>query len=160
MGVAPGCQGRFVPEVFVADVEPAEKAAFAIDHHYLAVVAKIQLEAVEQSAAGGEGMDLDAAGAHFLAEMARQGVAADAVIEHENLHAGGRALQQQVLQTLAEAVVADDEELQQYYFARAGQGTEDRGEGRFAIDQQLHLIVRQAGHQAQPRQGTQLLVDR
>ncbi|MNH16854.1 hypothetical protein D3C79_765040 [compost metagenome] len=68
---------------------PAEKTLHAIDHDDLAVVAEVDLEAVEPAAAGSEGADVHAAVTQLLAVGGRQGVAADAVIEHVDLHAFG-----------------------------------------------------------------------
>jgi hypothetical protein len=61
MGIAPWRQRRLLAHVFIADVVPADKAEHTVDHDDLAVVAEIDLEAVEPAAAGGEGLDLDAA---------------------------------------------------------------------------------------------------
>ncbi|MCY1451942.1 hypothetical protein D9M71_688330 [compost metagenome] len=61
MGIAPRCQGWFLAHVFVAYVVATDKAKNAVDDHDLAVVAKVDLEAIEPAAAGGEGFDLDAA---------------------------------------------------------------------------------------------------
>ncbi|MNH40738.1 hypothetical protein D3C79_1021000 [compost metagenome] len=43
----------------------------------------------------------------------------------------------------------DDEELHQHHVAGFVDGGEDGIERGFAIDQQLHLVIRQAGHAPQ-----------
>ncbi|MNJ58404.1 hypothetical protein D3C77_540370 [compost metagenome] len=75
-------------------------------------------------------------------------MAADPVIQHINLHPFGGLLQQQSLQGASELVVMDDEELHQHGVTRSLNGGEDGVEGRLAVDQQTHLVVRQAGHPA------------
>ena len=95
MGIAPRCQRRFFAHVFVADVVPADEAQNAVDDHDLAVVAEVDLEAVEPAAAGGEGFDLDAGIAQRLHVAVGQGVAADAVVQQVNRHAFGGFFQQQ-----------------------------------------------------------------
>lgn len=59
------------------------------------------------------------------------------------------------MQTLAEAVVVDDEELDQHCFLRVADGFENRFEGGRAVDQQAHFIVRQARHAPQFRHRSQ-----
>lgn len=87
-------------------------------------------------------------------------MAADAVVQHMHLHPGGCALQQDVVQAPAEAVIADDEELQQDHLLGAGQGFEEGGEGGLAIDQQLCAVTGQAGQMRQPGQGAQAILGR
>lgn len=65
-------------------------------------------------------MHLHAALAQPLDIAVRQRVAADGVIEEEHLDAVGRTFQQQLLEALAEGVVADDEELHQDHLAGGG----------------------------------------
>ena len=58
MGIAPRSQRRFFAQVFVTDVVPTNKAGDAIHHYDLAVVAEVDLEAIEPAATGGERLDL------------------------------------------------------------------------------------------------------
>lgn len=74
---------------------PADKPGDAIHHHDLAVVAEVDLEAIEPAAAGGERLDLHPGVAQRLCIVRGQGVAADAVVEHVDGDAlGGFFLQQ------------------------------------------------------------------
>ncbi|MOA69300.1 hypothetical protein D3C78_1974120 [compost metagenome] len=59
---------------------PADKTKNAVHHHDLAMVAKVDLKAIEPAAASGEGLDLDTTIAQCLYVFAGQGVAADAVV--------------------------------------------------------------------------------
>src|SRR5476649_121448 len=61
MGVAPGRQRWFDPQVLVADVMPANKTHQAVDHYHFAMVAEIHLEAVQPATAGGERTDMHTA---------------------------------------------------------------------------------------------------
>ena len=73
-------------------------------------------------------------------------MAADAVVEQVHRDALGGFFPEQGLQAPAEAVVVDDEKLDQHRFAGLADGLENRREGRLAIDEQAHLVVRQAWH--------------
>ena len=137
---------------------PADETALAIHHHDLAVVAEIHLEAVEHAAAGAEAMHLHAALAQPLDIAVRQRVAADGVIEEEHLDAVGRTFQQQLLEALAEGVVADDEELHQDHLAGGGNRLEHRLEAGLAVDQQAHPVVRQGRRAGHPHQRLEPLV--
>jgi len=119
------------------------------------VVAEVDLEAVEPATAGGKGFDFDAGIAQWLHVTVRQGMAADAVVQQINRHAFGGFLQQQGLQALPEAIVVDDEKLNQYRFLRVADGFKYGVEGGLAIDQQTHFVVRQARHPSQFRHGPQ-----
>lgn len=152
-----GASGGFA-EVLDADVVPADETALAIHHHDLAVVAEIHLEAVEHAAAGAEAMHLHAALAQPLDIAVRQRVAADGVIEEEHLDAVGRTFQQQLLEALAEGVVADDEELHQDHLAGGGNRLEHRLEAGLAVDQQAHPVVRQGRRAGHPHQRLEPLV--
>ena len=67
-------------KIFVPYVMPTDEAEQAIDHDDLAVVAEVDLKAVEPSAAGGEGMDLHTTITQRLAVTCRQRMAADTVV--------------------------------------------------------------------------------
>ncbi|MNS92000.1 hypothetical protein D3C72_1261140 [compost metagenome] len=73
-------------------------------------------------------------------------MAADSVIQQIDRYAFGGFLQQQSLQALAEAVVVDDEKLDQHGLFRLADGIENGLERRLAVDQQPHLVIGQAGH--------------
>jgi len=90
---------------------PANEAVHTIDHHDLAVIAEVDLEAVEPAAARGEGADLHAAFAQGLAVACGQGVAADTIVEHIDFHAFSGLLQQQRLELPPEVIVMNDEEV-------------------------------------------------
>src|SRR5207253_3600237 len=125
-----------------------------IDHDNFAVIAKVDLEAIEPAAACGKGFDLYAGLAHWLNVAVRQGVAADTVVEHVNGYAFGSFLHQQGLQAATEVVVVDDKKLDQYSLAGVTDGIENRRKSGFAIDQQAHLVIGKAGHVSQFRHGT------
>lgn len=76
-------------EVFVTYVVPTNETQQAVHYHDLAMVAEVHLEAVEPSAASGEGMNLYTTVAQLLAVSGWQGMAANAVIQHEHLHSFG-----------------------------------------------------------------------
>ena len=61
MRVAPRCKRRLFAHVFVADVVAAHVSALAVHHHELAVVAEIELEAVDEPGMGGERLGVYAA---------------------------------------------------------------------------------------------------
>ncbi|MNV16272.1 hypothetical protein D3C71_1070270 [compost metagenome] len=99
------------------------------------MIAEVDLETVEPAAAGREGFDLDATIAQRLHITVGQGMAADAVVKQIDRHAFSGFFQQQVLQPLAEAIVVNDEELDQDRFFGLADGIKNRIEGRPAIDQ-------------------------
>ncbi|MNZ95050.1 hypothetical protein D3C78_1141800 [compost metagenome] len=122
------------------------------------MIAEVHLEAVEHAVAGAEGMHLHAALAQAIDVAGRQAMAADGVIQEEHLDPGRHALQEDLRQTLAEAVVADDEELQEDHLLRGSERVEDRREAGLAIHQQAHMVVRQGRHARQPDHGLEFLV--
>ncbi|MNP37926.1 hypothetical protein D3C76_1314030 [compost metagenome] len=67
MGIAPGRQPRVTTQVFVADVMPADKTLQPVDHDDLAMVAEVDLEAIEPATASCERLDLYSAIAQYLA---------------------------------------------------------------------------------------------
>jgi hypothetical protein len=81
MGIAPRRQARVRAEIFDADVVAADERAVAVDDDDLAMVAEVQLEAVDELAAGRERMHVDAAAAQRVDVAARQIEAADAVVQ-------------------------------------------------------------------------------
>lgn len=62
VGVAPRRQRRMLAQVFGADVVAAHVGALAVHHHQLAVVAEVELEAVDDAGMGGERPHHHAAG--------------------------------------------------------------------------------------------------
>jgi hypothetical protein len=104
------------------------------------MVAKIQLEPVAP-AMRGKPVDRHAAGAQRVDIMPRQRMAADTIEQHADLHAGGRALQQYLLQAPAQRVVVDDEELHQQAVLGRGHGCQHHVERGFAVDQQAQFMA-------------------
>jgi hypothetical protein len=109
------------------------------------VITKVDLKAVKPAAAGREGLDLDAALAQRLHITVGQGVTANPVVQQVNRHAFGGFVQQQISQTLTEAVVVDDEELDQDGFLCLADGVENRIERGSTVDQQSHFVVARHG---------------
>uniref|UniRef100_A0A1I7XX44 PASTA domain-containing protein n=1 Tax=Steinernema glaseri TaxID=37863 RepID=A0A1I7XX44_9BILA len=95
---------------------------------------------------GGEGADVHAAFAQALYIGGGQGVTANAVEQHVDLHPFRGLSQQQRLEFTADAVVVDDEELDQYRVVSRFYRLEDRVEGGLPVDQQADLVVGQARH--------------
>ncbi|MNF85125.1 hypothetical protein D3C84_675110 [compost metagenome] len=134
MGIAPRRQGWFLPHVLIPHVVPAHEAEHAVDHHNLAVITEVDLEAIEPAAAGGEGFDLDTAVAQRLYIAVGQGVAADSIVEQVNRDAFGGFFQQQFVQALTEAIVVKDKKLNQHGFFCLVDGIENRIEGCPAVN--------------------------
>jgi hypothetical protein len=124
----------------------------------LAVIAEVELEAVDEAAMGGERMHLHAGCPQGRHVTMRQIEAADAVVEEIDAHALRGFGKQRVLEHLAERVVAHDKELHDDVAASLVDRFEDRGEGGFAVHQRAHRITRQEGHAAQMREGAHELV--
>ena len=49
MGVAPGAEVRIQPQVFVADIMPADPADVAVHHDHFAVIAEIELKTIART---------------------------------------------------------------------------------------------------------------
>src|SRR5690606_41679313 len=70
-------------DLLVADIEPAEKGLLAVDHHDLAMVAEVDLEARPPMAVGPEVVVGDTSGPELLEVGLRQLVRADLVVRSE-----------------------------------------------------------------------------
>ncbi|MND92220.1 hypothetical protein D3C80_843720 [compost metagenome] len=125
------------------------ESCHAIDNHDLAVVAEIDLEAVEPPSASSECPYMHTRLPKGFAVMVGQCVAADPVVKHIDLNALRRFFQEQALQLSTDHIVMNDEKLDEDSISRLTDGLEDGIKGRLAIDQQVHFVVGQAGHATQ-----------
>ncbi|MNG15575.1 hypothetical protein D3C84_994160 [compost metagenome] len=130
---------------------PADEAKNAVDDHDLAVVAEVDLEAVEPATASCKRFDLYPGIAQRLHVTVGQGVAANSIVKQIDLHTFSGFFQQQAVQTLAEVIVVNDEKLDQHCLPGVADRLKDGIEGGLAVDQQAHLIVGQAWHAPQFR---------
>ncbi|CAB3771725.1 hypothetical protein LMG29739_06098 [Paraburkholderia solisilvae] len=154
MRIAPRGKRRLAAQILDADIVAADERALAIDHDDLAVIAEIELEAVDEALVGRERMHLDAARAHRGDIAMRQIEAADAVVQHIRAHTLRDFRDQRVLDQLTERVGAHDEKLHDHIAACVFNRFEDRGEGGFAVHQRAHRVARQERHARQARQRT------
>ncbi|MCY1515763.1 hypothetical protein D9M68_503640 [compost metagenome] len=154
MGVAPRRQRRTLAQVLHADIVAADKRLAPVHDDQLAVVAEVELEAVDEAAMRGKRPRIDARIEQRAHVAARQRMAADAVEQEVDLDAGLRALAQQRLQAPAQRIVVHDEELHDQHLPGLADRGKDGIEGLGAVDQQAHVVIGQAWHAGQPRQRT------
>ncbi len=99
------------PRVLVADVEPTEVGFAPVDDDELAVIAKVHPESSAPVAVGDEDLEMDAGVGEGepvgLAELAR----ADLIDEQTHGDAPAPGGEDVTLQPLPEAIVSEDEEL-------------------------------------------------
>ena len=157
MGIAPVAT-LFQAQVFVADIVATDPGGLSVHHHILAMVAKIELEAIAPALGGAERGDVHAGHLQLAAEAGlAEFVAADLVVQQEYLEPGARLVRQYPAQPPAEVIVADNVELEQDVVFRAGEAGQDAVEGLPAVDQQFHAI---AGGGAHARQVVQAGIQR
>ena len=113
MRVAPGMQLFPEPEIFVADIEPADPSRFAVHHHDLAMVTKIQLPKIRRSVSSIKRMNLHAGGAQLFLVTRRQMLAPDFIEEQGDAHAFPSFGHERLLKLPAQLVVAQNIELDQ-----------------------------------------------
>ncbi len=99
------------------------------------MVAEVDLQPVDP-ATRHEWVDRDARFPQCLDVVARQVVAADAVVQHAHRDAGRRALGERPCQLPSDGVVVDHEELHEHEVFGRGNRVEDRRERGLAIHQQ------------------------
>jgi hypothetical protein len=95
----------------------------------------------------------DAGGVELLEVAAGELVGADLVVEEVNADAGLRAVDEGLLEALADAVVFDDVEVDQEVVLGGGDGFEDGLEGLLAVDEQGQFIAAGEGQSAEDLRG-------
>ena len=132
-------------QVLVAHVVAADPGDLSVDHHVLAVVAEVELEAVVSPLGGVELRLLDA-GRLELGEIALgKAHAAHLVVQHEHLDAPIGAVDQRGFEPASETVVVDDVELDEGVVLGLGEPLEDAGERGLTVHQQRRIIAAQEG---------------
>ncbi len=161
--VAPGAAAAEA-QVFIAHVVAADPGADTVDDHDLAVVAEVELEAVAAALGGIEGRQAHPGALQAAVEgRAVEARGADLVVEQVDVHTGRGLAGEDIADPRAEAVIADDVELEQDVALGALQAGHDAAEGGVAVDQQLHPVAaggREPGEAAQTRVQGQVVARR
>ena len=98
-------------KIFIAHVETAEQGHLAVTDDDLAVVAEVELQPRPPIAVDAERMALDSGVLEFLQVVPRQLVRADFVEQEIHFHPGAGPADERLLETDAQLVVLDDEEI-------------------------------------------------
>lgn len=141
VGVAPGAEALAFAEVFVADIQSAHEGLAAVDDDDLAVVAEVQLQARPPVAVGAEGAGLDAGVLHLAQVGFGEFVGTELVEEEVDAHAFAGLLDEGVLESGADPVAFDDEEIDEDVAVGLLDGAEEGVEGGLAVDEDLDLVA-------------------
>src|SRR5215472_11605186 len=107
-GIAPRPKARASAQILVSDVQPTDIGLLAVDHDDFPMIAKVDLKASGQAAAGEEGKGLDARRSQLADVTSRQRTRADRIVEEIDAHPRSRLGEQPLLQLASDAIVVDD----------------------------------------------------
>jgi len=129
------------PQIFVADVDAARKAGFAVDHDDFAVVAVVDASAAQRRAMRKKTPHLHAALRQPADIGPLQLPAPEAVVDEPHLHAFPRLADQGIPEPSADAVVAQDVVGEMDVVPGLVDHVEDRPERRFPVRQNLGPVA-------------------